>query len=83
MSNCNRIYHLLCKLHIPLDTADEISRLMSDFSNVEQDIVYYWLQSYTQKEIEQLMAVTGYRVETTLHKFKALRKAGMCAISGG
>jgi DNA-directed RNA polymerase specialized sigma subunit len=72
----------MCKLHISLDVADEISRLMSNFSNIEQDIVYYYLQSYTQKEIGQLMAVTRYRVETTIHKFKALGKAEMCAISG-
>jgi hypothetical protein len=55
---------------------------MSDMSTIEQDIVYYWLQDYTTKEIQALLCATRYRVETAIAKFKALGKAEMCAVSG-
>jgi hypothetical protein len=83
VSNMTRAYHLLCKLHVSLDIADAISRKMSDFTNTEQDIVYYWLQDYTSEEIQNLMNVTRYRVGETIRKFKALGRAGKCAVSGG
>lgn len=82
MTNTDRSYRLLRKLYISLLVADEVSRLMSDMSTIEQDIVYYWLQDYTTKEIQALLCATRYRVETAIAKFKALGKAEMCAVSG-
>lgn len=82
MTNTNRSYRLLRRLQVSLFVADEVSRLMSNMSVIEQDIIYYWLQNYTKKEIQNLLHTTKYRVETAISKFKALGKAEMCAISG-
>jgi hypothetical protein len=65
-----------------VDIADEVSQLMSDFTTLEQDILYYWLMGYYTREIVVLMCTYKGRVEKTISKFKALGKVGTCAISG-